>query len=189
MDFDKTLEFFMNQDYPIVLRKLSPEDGGGWLAEIPDLPGCMSDGETPEEALANVNDAKLSWLEVAIKRGQKIPLPEKDSDEYSGKFTLRMPKSLHKQLVRYAKKEGVSLNQFILSLLSFNFGKLTERSKTKRDISGYYYYRKEDYLPKNSYVKYDELWPARNRNVFSSLENIEFSGNMTVSEKMEESYE
>ncbi|MQL53672.1 toxin-antitoxin system HicB family antitoxin [Desulfofundulus thermobenzoicus] len=116
----------MEQNYPVVLRKLSPEDGGGWLAEIPELPGCMSDGETPQEALANIEDAKRAWIEVAIQRGQQVPLPESDSDDdYSGKFTLRLPKFLHRQLVKAAKKEGVSLNQYVIALLSFNFGKIS----------------------------------------------------------------
>lgn len=56
-----------------MIAPLSKEDGGGWLAEIVDLPGCMSDGETPAEALKSVLDAKESWIKVARKRGQEIP--------------------------------------------------------------------------------------------------------------------
>jgi len=58
---------------PVVIAPLSEEDGGGWLAEIMNFPGCMSDGETPAEALKNVLDAKEAWLEVAHEHGQKIP--------------------------------------------------------------------------------------------------------------------
>ncbi len=47
----------MSLDYAIRIEKLSAEDGGGYLATVPDLPGCMSDGETPEEALNNIQDA------------------------------------------------------------------------------------------------------------------------------------
>jgi len=126
MNNNKNIDFYLEQEYSFVLKKLSLEDGGGWLAEIPDLPGCISDGETQQEALQNIEDAKRSWIEVAIKRGQKIPLPEKELDkEYSGKFTLRMPRSMHKQLAKVAKKEGVSLNQYVLALLSLNFGKVS----------------------------------------------------------------
>jgi antitoxin HicB len=64
-----------NLEYPVLIEPLSPEDGGGFLATVPDLPGCMSDGETPEEALANVKDAVESWIEEARSLGRKVPAP------------------------------------------------------------------------------------------------------------------
>jgi predicted RNase H-like HicB family nuclease len=64
-------------DYPVIIEPLSLEDGGGFAAFAPDLPGCMSDGETPEEALANVRDAIASWIEAATDMGRKIPRPSK----------------------------------------------------------------------------------------------------------------
>lgn len=60
-------------DYDIVIRKLSDEDGGGYMAHVPDLYGCMSDGETPEEAVANVQDAINDWIEVSLELGRSIP--------------------------------------------------------------------------------------------------------------------
>ncbi len=63
--------------YPIVLEPLSDEDGGGFAAFAPDLPGCMSDGETPEEALANVRDAIAVWIEAAQDLGRKVPDPSR----------------------------------------------------------------------------------------------------------------
>ena len=54
--------------YRITIQPLSPEDGGGYLARVPELPGCMSDGETVEEARANVMDAIVAWLEADRKR-------------------------------------------------------------------------------------------------------------------------
>ena len=62
-------------DYRVVIEPLSQEDGGGYFATVPDLPGCMSDGETPEEAVANVQDAILCWIEAAAELGRDIPLP------------------------------------------------------------------------------------------------------------------
>jgi antitoxin HicB len=59
----------------IIIEPLSPEDGGGFVATVPDLPGCMSDGETQEEALLNVEKAKNEWLEEAKRLGRKIPEP------------------------------------------------------------------------------------------------------------------
>jgi predicted RNase H-like HicB family nuclease len=62
-------------DYPVLIEPLAPEDGGGFLGTVPDLPGCMSDGETPEEALANVRQAILEWIEEATILGYPIPAP------------------------------------------------------------------------------------------------------------------
>lgn len=61
--------------YPVVIEPLSEEDGGGFVALVPDLPGCMSDGETPEEAVANVQDAIAAWMEAATDHGRPIPAP------------------------------------------------------------------------------------------------------------------
>jgi predicted RNase H-like HicB family nuclease len=61
--------------YRVVIEPLSPADGGGYFATVPDLPGCMSDGETAEEALLNVQDAILSWIEAATEMGRAVPKP------------------------------------------------------------------------------------------------------------------
>lgn len=72
-------------NYQITLRPLTSDEGGGWLAEVPDLPGCMSDGNTPEEATRNVRDAIEEWLAAARDMGRKIPEPARnDKTESSG---------------------------------------------------------------------------------------------------------
>ncbi|MBP1843853.1 putative RNase H-like HicB family nuclease [Rhizobium petrolearium] len=63
--------------YAVLVSPLSPEDGGGFLATVPDLPGCMSDGETPQEAISNVQDAIESWIEATHDMGRDIPPPSK----------------------------------------------------------------------------------------------------------------
>ncbi len=63
--------------YPVVIEPLSVEDGGGFLARVPDLPGCMSDGETPEEAVAHVRDAIATWIEAAHDLGHSVPPPSR----------------------------------------------------------------------------------------------------------------
>lgn len=63
----------MTYPYPILLEPLAEEDGGGWLATVPDLPGCLSDGETQKDALANVQDAIAEWLDAAAQLGRHIP--------------------------------------------------------------------------------------------------------------------
>ena len=77
----------------------------------------MTDGATPEEALENIEDAKRLWIETLIEDGFDIPEPAQ-SREYSGKLLLRMPKSLHERLAINASREGISLNQYVVSRLS-----------------------------------------------------------------------
>lgn len=61
--------------YKIIIEPLSDEDGGGFLATVPDLPGCMSDGETEFEAVQNVQDAIACWIEAAQEDRRPIPTP------------------------------------------------------------------------------------------------------------------
>jgi antitoxin HicB len=64
--------------YPVIVQPLSQEDGGGFLALVPDLPGCMSDAETPEKAIASVQDAILAWIEAARDVGHGVPEPSQE---------------------------------------------------------------------------------------------------------------
>ncbi|MGN7613142.1 type II toxin-antitoxin system HicB family antitoxin [Magnetococcales bacterium HHB-1] len=108
----------MNEpDYPFTVRPLSDEDGGGYLIEFPDLPGCISDGETIEEAIANGQNAVLSWLETAQEQNRKIPLPS-SVNQFSGQWRMRVPKSIHAALAYRAKQEGVSLNMLATTFLT-----------------------------------------------------------------------
>ncbi|OAF05483.1 hypothetical protein AYJ54_00830 [Bradyrhizobium centrolobii] len=68
----------ISTDYAVTIRPLSAADGGGFVALVPDLPGCMSDGETPQEALANAQDAIASWIEAAHELGGPIPEPTRE---------------------------------------------------------------------------------------------------------------
>ena len=65
------------QDYEVDIRPLSPEDGGGFVAVAPELPGCRSDGDTPEEALTNAYDAIACWIEAAVEMGRPVPEPRR----------------------------------------------------------------------------------------------------------------
>ena len=112
-----------HRDYRVVLSRLSEDDGGGWLAEVPELTGCMSDGETQEEALANVQEAVRDWISAAKEKGARVPRPALfEEASFSGKFTLRLPKSLHRHLSERAEAEGVSLNQLILAMVGYSAG-------------------------------------------------------------------
>jgi antitoxin HicB len=61
--------------YRISLRPLGVDEGGGWLAEVPELPGCMSDGDTPQQAVESVMDAIACWIEAAEEDGRPVPAP------------------------------------------------------------------------------------------------------------------
>ena len=118
---EKTLEYYMELDYPVELSKIKPEEGGGFFVSVPILPGCMSDGDTLEEAYSNIVEAKKEWFSSMIERKMEIPEPV-EKEEYSGKFMVRLPKSLHKTLVQLSKREGVSLNQYVTNSLAYTAG-------------------------------------------------------------------
>ncbi len=103
--------------YPFQIRPLPKEDGGGFLIEYQDVPGCMSDGETPEEAMENGRDALRSCLRTMREFGDPIPRPGAFG-ESSGQWRQRVPKSLHARLVARAAQEGVSLNTLVTTLLA-----------------------------------------------------------------------
>ena len=84
-------------DYPFTMRKLSANEGGGYLIEFPDLPGCMSDGDTIEEAIANGEDAINCWVNAAKDSCRDIPSPGQ-LESQSGKWVQRVPKSMHLRL-------------------------------------------------------------------------------------------
>ncbi|RPI18869.1 MAG: type II toxin-antitoxin system HicB family antitoxin [Ignavibacteriae bacterium] len=113
---------YMILDYEVVHRRLTKEEGGGYIAYIPQLGRntFQADGETLEEALANLEIVKKELFKDFIKKGYQIPEPESQEQEYSGKFIVRVPKFLHKELVSEAKKNNSSLNQYVLTLLSKN---------------------------------------------------------------------
>lgn len=111
----KTIEYYKNLPYRLEIVPDTEE--GGYVARYPELPGCITVGDTPEEAVRNAEDAKESWLKAAIEDGADIVEPL-ELEEYSGQFRLRMPRSLHRSLSIRSKEEGVSMNQYCVYLLS-----------------------------------------------------------------------
>jgi antitoxin HicB len=98
-------------------RELVPDDDG-YFARIQELDGCLSEGATAADALANLEEALTCWLEAAIEQGAPIPRPRSELDEYSGRFSVRVPRTLHRALATLADREHVSLNQLITTLLA-----------------------------------------------------------------------
>ena len=99
--------------YPFTVRKLTAEGGGGYLVEYPDVPLCLSDGETIEEAITNGRDALEGSLKCYLQDGKPLPKPS-SGKAYSGTFRVRMSKTMHAQIAARAKEEGVSLNLFVV---------------------------------------------------------------------------
>jgi len=110
----KDLTYYQNLKYDLVIKQ---DEDNTFFAYYPDLPGCMTCGESLIEVSQLAEDAKEAWLETALEDNMTIPVP-KTENNYSGSFRIRMPKSLHKSLSEEAKSEGISMNQYCIYLLS-----------------------------------------------------------------------
>jgi predicted RNase H-like HicB family nuclease len=129
----KPLEYFLSLKYPVSIEE-APE--GGYFIQIKDLPGCYSQSETIEEALENINEARGLWMESMYEDGNAIPLPGTYENQYSGKFNVRIPRSLHRKLDEMAEEEGVSLNHYLVSTLSRAVGqKESQPSRARKSRS------------------------------------------------------
>ena len=102
------------EDYPVHISPVPADDGGGYMVSFPDLPGCIADGNTIDEAIIEARDAFDAW--VMAEREDKGALPAPTT--CSGQFVQGLPKSLHRQLAQRAEREGVSLNQLATTLLA-----------------------------------------------------------------------
>lgn len=112
--------------YPLRLRPLSQQEGGGWLAEVPDLPGCQSDGDTPQEAAANVQDAITAMLATLRELGQPIPEPG-SADLFHGRSLLEIDRPTQAEIIRKADLEGLHPRDYATHALkagmrSWHFG-------------------------------------------------------------------
>ena len=141
----KNIDYYMALPYKMEI--VEDKDEGGFVVSYPDLPGCITCGETIETAISNANDAKKAWIEAALESGIELQEPNNLEEysgqfklriprslhrslaehniplnylEYSGQFKLRIPRSLHRSLAEHSKKEGISMNQYCVYLLSRN---------------------------------------------------------------------
>ncbi|MBQ9377787.1 MAG: type II toxin-antitoxin system HicB family antitoxin [Schwartzia sp.] len=115
----KDLAYYMALPYQEVIKAAKE---GGYVGYVPDLKGCITQAETKAELVDMLEDAKKCWIEAALEDGLRIPEPLSDED-FSGRFNLRIPKSLHRSLAMSAKNEGVSLNQMAMCLIAGGLGK------------------------------------------------------------------
>lgn len=113
----KNVKYYMALPYNYIVQPITDESGSYFYAHVLELDGCQSTGETFEEAYENLKEAMEGWIETKLESGYEIPLPV-GYENFSGKFIVRIPKSLHYKLSVEAEKEGVSLNQYALYKLS-----------------------------------------------------------------------
>ncbi len=109
----KDLKYYLNLEYTIRIKK-NPD--GSFFGEVEEIPGCLTEGDNETQVLEMLEDAKLSWIKVALDR--KINIPEPINDEFSGKFNIRLPKFLHRKLAYRAKEENISLNTLVTATLA-----------------------------------------------------------------------
>lgn len=111
---NKDISYYMSLEYQMNI--IPDYDEGGYTVYFPELTGCVTCGESIQEAIENALDAKKTWFEACIEDG--ITIPEPNLESYSGQFRLRVPKSLHKRISEHAKSEGVSMNSYCTAILS-----------------------------------------------------------------------
>ncbi len=121
-EVEARVQEYLRRPYRMEVRGSPAED---YLATAPELPGCITAGETPEDALRMLRDAMASWIEAAVVAGG--PIPEPDGERHGGRVLLRMPKSLHVRLAEQAGRENVSINQLAATFLADSLGQNRER--------------------------------------------------------------
>jgi len=119
-DKKNDLEYYANLPYSIILEQWDDGKGPYWVARIAELPHCLIHGDTPEEAVREIGEVKRDWIKSNLERGLTIPEPR--PRKYSGQIRLRITPSLHKLLTYRAETEGMSLNQYMATVLATSAG-------------------------------------------------------------------
>ncbi len=119
----KSRDDYLALPYKIEIVPIPENEGGGYLARLPQFGelGIAGDGDTPEEALADLAENQKERFEQYLEEGLNIPEPEVEEDGYSGRFVVRIPRFLHRELAQSARKNEISLNQYVCTLLAMNF--------------------------------------------------------------------
>lgn len=155
----KDLNYYMSLPYKIEIFPIPESEGGGYMARLPQFGrlGIVGDGASKAEALADLEENQRDRFEQYLEEGLTIPEPEPDPDRqnYSGRFVLRIPKFLHRELAESARQNSVSLNQYVCTLLALNFqtirktgasADLREESRPRHPKPGAVTYQTDDSL-------------------------------------------
>ena len=126
------MSYYLDLEYPF---QVTADPDGGYVIAFPDLPGCLTQVETAEEIGPMAEEARRLWIATEYEDGDEIP-PPSYPHEYSGRFNIRIPRSLHRRLAELADREAVSLNQCVVSLLaSAEAQSRSEWPATKKRVS------------------------------------------------------
>ena len=131
---EKELEYYAKLPYTVIVEQWDDGRGPYWVARIAELPHCLIHADTPEEAIREIQEVKLDWIKSNLERG--LPVPEPRPREFSGQIRLRISPSLHKLLVDRAETEGISLNQYMATVLAVSVGMAggpADRKKAKKN--------------------------------------------------------
>ncbi len=112
-----SIKEYMELPYNFIISTINDESGSYFYAKVLELDGCQSTGETVSEAMSSLKEAMEGWIEAKLENGFEVPMPVNE-EQFSGRFNIRIPKSLHYKLSVAAQKEGVSLNQYALYKLA-----------------------------------------------------------------------
>jgi predicted RNase H-like HicB family nuclease len=114
----KSIQDYLRQPYA---RIVIPVENNGYHAEILEFPGCFAQGNTVDEAYAELEKAAQAWIETSLDNAQEIPEPS-SSVTYSGRIVLRLPRGTHKRAAQLAHRDNTSLNTFLVSAVSQKIG-------------------------------------------------------------------
>lgn len=117
----RTVEEYLALPYTIEVYKDDSDGDLAYVALVVELPGCLTQADTFEELEEMVQDAMRAWIESALEDGAPVPEP-RQAEEYSGKFVVRVPRSLHRQLAMTAERDGMSLNSYVSTTLAYAVG-------------------------------------------------------------------
>ncbi len=121
---EEALKYYATLPYSVIVEQWDDGEGPYWVARIAELPHCMIHGDSPEEAVKEIQEVKMDWIRSNLKRGLKIPEPR--PREYSGQIRLRIPPSIHRLLSLRAEIENLSLNQYMAMTLAQAVGHYAE---------------------------------------------------------------
>ena len=119
-NIEKELAYYAKLPYTVIVEQWDDGEGAYWVARIAELPHCLIHGDTPEEAIKEIQEVKVDWIRSNLERGLHIPEPR--PHKYSGQIRLRISPSLHKLLAYRAETEGMSLNQYMATALATSVG-------------------------------------------------------------------
>jgi len=115
-NIEKELEHYAKLPYTVIVEQWDDGEGPYWVARIAELPHCLIHADTPEEAIKEIQEAKMDWIKSNLERRLRIPEPRPRN--YSGQIRLRISPSLHRLLTYRAETEGMSLNQYMATALA-----------------------------------------------------------------------